>query len=44
MSYDNTYMRNLKKKNGTDELTYKRESQGSKTNLKLPKEKCMGEG
>ena len=43
MSYDNTYMWNLKKKKGTNELTYKTVTEFKK-NLKLPKEKCMGEG
>ena len=43
MSYDNTYMWNLKKKKVQMNLLTK-QSQSSKKNLKLPKEKCMGEG
>ena len=43
MSYDNTYMWNLKKKMVQMNLLTK-QLQSSRTNLKLPKEKCMGEG
>ena len=46
MSYDITYMQNLKQKNDTNELTYKAEtdSQTQKTNLWLPKGKGGEEG
>ena len=45
MSYDITYMWNLKKKkNGTSEFIYKTDSQTQKTNLWLPKGKDGGEG
>ena len=44
MSHDITYMWNLKKKkNDTNELIYKIDSQTSKTNLWLPKGKGQGE-
>ena len=46
VSYDITYMWNLKIKNDTNELIYKTEinPQTQKTNLLLPKGKSGGEG
>ena len=46
ISYDITHMWNLILKNDTNELIYKTETelQVLKTNLWLPKGKCVGEG
>ena len=44
MSFDITYIWNLKKKKDTSELIYKTDSQPQKTNLWLPKGKEGGEG